>query len=81
MVANSVLLKGLRSLGYSFKKAGKRTDIYKKSGFTDRVTISRRSIHSREYVDGVLAKCGMTGSDIVKLLGPPPAQTKSGKKP
>ena len=66
MVSNGVLLKGLRSLGYKFKKTGKKTDIYKKSGRTDRVMISRRSSHSREYVERVLA--------------PPPAKTKSVKK-
>ena len=67
MLSNQLLLKGLRSQGYTFKRRGANMDIWKRKGSVDRLMVFRRKEHDPLYVIRTLQQAGMSTEDIEAL--------------
>ena len=68
MVSRDALLNALRSLDYGFKKGTEKSEIWKKKGQTDRLTISKHKVHDPKYAQTVLRKAGMSDDQISNFI-------------
>ena len=68
MHSHAKLLKALRGQGYSFKRRATRTEIYKKKGSVDRITLSINKTHDPNYCMMILRKAGMSDAEVEAFL-------------
>lgn len=68
MIPADQLKNRLRDANFGFKKQGKRVDIWKKKGSTDRVTIPRRDFMTLGETKSILRQAGLPESDIQQFF-------------
>ena len=64
MVENKVLITLLRALGFHFKRRGPKTDLWKKRGALDRLSVHRRKRHDLDYVRSLLRSADLSDASV-----------------
>ena len=67
-IGKKQLLNCLRQHGYTFKRQGKRRDIWKKKGSTRRVDVPRNALIDSRIAVIVLGQAGLSPQEIEEFL-------------
>lgn len=67
-VSREQVIKCLRGAGWHFKRTGKRTEIWKKKGSTQRTSLPTNKTFSEKSVRVVLSQAGFSADDIECFL-------------
>jgi hypothetical protein len=67
-ISRDQVIKRLRAAGYSFKRKGKKNEIYRQSGSGQRVNLATRKKLEVDYVRIVLTQAGLTREEIDKFV-------------
>ena len=68
MVHRPTLLNKIRELGFGYKKRQRRTDLWRKKGATNRITLPLTEELDDSYVRSVLRQNGQSEEEINRFL-------------
>lgn len=67
-ITRDQILKRIREAGWSFKRKGKRVEIYKLKGSTKRLTLPTNKAFPENYVRILLRQAGLSLKEIQEFL-------------
>ena len=68
MIDKSTLIAWLREFDYSFKRAGKRADLWKRPGSTHRLSVPRTQKIRVSQAKEILVQAGMAPEDAARRI-------------
>lgn len=68
MISRQQVVNRLRTENYTFKKRGKRVEIYRQKGSKQRVVLSLRDFYDEKYVGIVLGQAGLSVDQIAEFI-------------
>ena len=68
MIPRHQFINKIRDLGYVYKDRQKRTELWRRSGSTHRISISLNSQLEDGYVANVLRQCGCNEEEIKRFI-------------
>lgn len=69
MIGRQQLINKLRDLGYTYKRKGKRVEIWRRKGGTHCVGIPTNAKVDEDNVMAILRQCGVPENDITAFIG------------